>query len=118
MLRTQRFSGFERRVVRGTTVAAFAHQHRGPSRLNHDGPGVSLRELPKRCGDAKGAAPAIAGLTGVLYGLWTIDASSRSFTNVHKQERWIREDPPFGLVRATFFSSGDRIRTCDLWVMS
>ena len=25
---------------------------------------------------------------------------------------------PFGLVRATFFSSGDRIRTCDLWVMS
>jgi hypothetical protein len=25
---------------------------------------------------------------------------------------------PFDLVRATFFSSGDRIRTCDLWVMS
>ena len=39
------------------------------------------------------------------------------FPNVPKQKRWIREDPPFGLVRATF-SSGDRIRTCDLWVMS
>ena len=47
----------------------------------------------------------------------TTDADRRSFTTFTSQNgRQLTR--PFGLVRATFFSSGDRIRTCDLWVMS
>ena len=44
----------------------------------------------------------------------TIIRSQRSQNETAASCRW----RPSGLVRTTFFSSGDRIRTCDLWVMS
>jgi hypothetical protein len=62
--------------------------------------------------------PAIAASIVVLDGLRTTDADHRSFTKFTKRTGHQLMLGPFGLVRTTFFSSGDRIRTCDLWVMS
>jgi hypothetical protein len=66
-----------------------------------------------------GNDPAFIGSIAVVDDSRTTLAERRSFTGVHKDEtaaslHW----RPFGLVRAIFSSSGDRIRTCDLWVMS